>query len=80
MTISTCHCVHGMTNRRTMFVRNEHASEHALDRIVHPHTSFENAKRHTAAHRIGGKHACEKRQAADEAYATAEFRVQHQWG
>ena len=71
MTISVSHCMHGMTNRRTMFVRNKHASEHALDRIVHSHTSFENTKRQTAAQRIGDKYACEKRQPASEAYKTA---------
>ena len=42
--ISTSHCMRGMTNRRTMFVRDDHASEHALGRIVYPHTRFENAK------------------------------------
>ena len=81
MMISTSYCMHEMTNRRTMFVRNEHASEYALHRmVVHPHRCFENAKQETVAQRIGDKHTGEKRQANDEAYETAEFRVKYKWG
>lgn len=49
--------MHRITNRRTMFVWNEHTSEHALDRIVHPHTSFEYAKCNGAPWCIGYKYA-----------------------
>jgi len=59
-----------------VLVRDERTTKHTLDRVVHPHTRFKQAKRVKPPPLIPKRHARSQRHPAHRAHAAAQLRVQ----